>query len=138
MAVTRLSATGGTVEGRLLKVGSEPVTVTAQVAESISSVSGFAKLDRSPVSGVLLVLVPANPASGQEDSRINQSDSDGSFEFEHVIAGAYIVVAIEDGWSLDWGRREVMEHYLAKGQRVVVPAHTKEINLKDPVEVQPK
>jgi 5-hydroxyisourate hydrolase-like protein (transthyretin family) len=138
MAVTRLSATGGTVEGRLLKVGSEPVTVTAQVAESISSVSGFAKLDRSPVSGVLLVLVPANPASGQEDSRINQSDSDGSFEFEHVIAGAYIVVAIEDGWSLDWGRREVMEHYLAKGQRVVVPAHTTEINLKDPVEVQPK
>ena len=138
MAVTRLSAIGATVDGRLLKIGSEPVIVTAQLAESVASVSGFAKLDGNPVSGVLLVLAPANPAPGQEDSRINQSDSDGSFEFQHVIAGAYILVAIQDGWSLDWGRREVMARYLAKGQSVIVPAHTKEINLKDPVEVQPK
>jgi hypothetical protein len=84
------------------------------------------------------VLVPANPASGQEDSRFNQSDSDGSFEFQHVIAGTYILVAIQDGWSLDWGRREVMARYLAKGQSVIVLAHTREINLKDPIEVQPK
>jgi len=138
MAVTRLSATGAAVDGRVLKIGSEPVTVTAQVAESIATVNGFAKLNGSPVSGVLLVLVPANPASGQEDSRFNQSDSDGSFEFQHVIAGTYILVAIQDGWSLDWGRREVMARYLAKGQSVIVLAHTKEINLKDPVEVQPK
>jgi hypothetical protein len=31
-----------------------------------------------------------------------------------------------------------MARYLAKGQSVIVPAHTKEINLKEPVEVQPK
>jgi len=138
MAVTRLSATGATVEGRLLKVGSEPVTVNAQLVESIARVSGFAKLDGRPVSGALLVLIPADPASGQGGSRMNQSDSDGSFEFQHVIAGTYIVVAIADGWSLDWGRREAMERYLTKGQRVVVPAHTKEIDLKDAVEAQPK
>jgi hypothetical protein len=138
MAVTRLSATGASVDVRRLKIGGEPVNVTAQVAESIASVNGFAKLDGRPVSGALLVLVPADPASGQEDSRINQSDSDGSFEFQHVIAGTYILVAIQDGWSLDWGRRDAMARYLAKGQRVVVPAHTKEINLKDAVEVQPK
>ncbi len=138
MAVTRLSASGATVEGRLLKVGSEPVTVNAKVAESIATVNGIAKLDGRTVSGALLVLVPADPVSGQEDSRVNQSDSDGSFEFQHVIAGAYIVVAIQDGWSLDWSRREVMARYLARGQSVTVPAHMKEINLKDAVEVQPK
>jgi 5-hydroxyisourate hydrolase-like protein (transthyretin family) len=138
MAVTHLTATGATVDRRLLKVGSEPVTVTAQLAESIATVSGFAKLDGRPVAGVMLVLAPANPKPGAEDSRINQSDSVGSFEFQHVIAGTYMVVAIQDGWSLDWGRRETMARYLAKGQSVIVPPHTKEINLKEPVEVQPK
>ena len=138
MAVTHLGATGGTVDGRVLKIGSEPVTVTAQVAESIATVSGFAKRDGGPASCVMLVLVPANPKPGAEESRVSQSDSDGSFEFRRVIAGAYTVVAIQDGWPLDWGRREAMTRYLAKGQSVVVPAHSKEINLKEPVEVQPK
>jgi hypothetical protein len=85
----------------------------------------------------VLVLVPAHP-SGPENPRINQSDSDGSFEFQRVIAGSYILVAIQDGWSLDWGRREAMAPYLAKGQSVLVPAHAKEVNLKDPVDVQPR
>jgi hypothetical protein len=137
MAITQLTATGATVNGHLLRIGSEPVTFSARLAESIASVNGFAKSDGKPASGVVLVLVPAHP-SGPENPRINQSDSDGSFEFQRVIAGSYILVAIQDGWSLDWGRREAMAPYLAKGQSVLVPAHAKEVNLKDPVDVQPR
>ena len=138
MDIMQLTATGATANGHLLKIGSEPVTVSAKVAESIASVNGLATLDGKPASGVLLVLVPARPTPGQEDSRINQSDSDGSFEFQRVIAGSYILVAIQDGWSLEWGRREAMAPYLAKGQSVLVPMHTKEVKLAEPVEVQPR
>jgi hypothetical protein len=39
-----------------------------------------------------------------------------------VPAGQYTVVAIEDGWKLDWQQREVIEPYLKAGVPVLVTA----------------
>jgi hypothetical protein len=39
-----------------------------------------------------------------------------------VPAGRYTVVAIEDGWKLDWQRREVIEPYLTAGAPVLITA----------------
>ena len=47
-------------------------------------------------------------------------------------------MAIEDGWTLDWARPEVILHYLAKGLKIIIPAHTKDFAIKDRIEVQPK
>jgi len=48
------------------------------------------------------------------------------------------VVAIQEGWTLDWARTEVISPYLAKGVKVHVSANAKEIDLSGPVEAQPK
>jgi len=48
------------------------------------------------------------------------------------------VVAIEDGWTLEWARPEVMAKYLAKGVKATVTRRSADIALRDAVEVQAK
>jgi hypothetical protein len=138
MAVTHLNSGGGGAEGTLLKVGSESVELTVTLSETTASVIGVAQLDGKPAPGICVVLVPARPSDGGEGGSLNQSDSDGSFSFPNIAPGEYMLLAIQDGWTLDWARPEVMARYLARGQRVIVAAHAKDIHLKDPLQVQPK
>ncbi|HEX3469828.1 MAG TPA: carboxypeptidase regulatory-like domain-containing protein, partial [Silvibacterium sp.] len=138
LAVTHLTATGATTEGHVLKVGSQPVAISATLAEGSATVTGFAKSGGKPAAGVMILLAPKDPAAGREMFRRDQSDSDGSFTLQRVIPGEYTVVAIEDGWDLNWAHSEVISHYLARGQKITVPPHSKDFSLKDAVEVQPK
>jgi len=138
LAVTHLTATGAATEGNVVKVGSAPVAMSATVADGSATVAGFAMRDGKPAAGVMVLLVPKNPAVEREMFRRDQSDSDGSFQMNRVVPGQYTAVAIEDGWTLDWARPEVIAHYLAEGQKVTVPAHTKDFAIKDSVAVQPK
>ena len=55
-----------------------------------------------------------------------------------LVPGEYTLVAIEDGWTLDWAKPEVIAHYLPKGQKVTIPAHRKDTALPEAVEVQAK
>ena len=138
VAVAQITATGATVDGHLLKVGNVPTVLAATLVESTASVNGFAKIDGKPASGVMVVLVPSDPDASRELFRRDQTNSDGSFTLKSAIPGVYTLVAIEDGWTLDWARAEVIRHYLPRGQRVSVPAHGKDIQLTDALEVQPK
>ena len=136
LAVKQLLATGGTVEGAAVKVGSGVVTLVAVVAESNISVRGFVTRAGKPAAGAMIVLVPSD---GNRDAyRRDQSDSDGSFVLKQVMPGHYTVVAIEDGWSLEWARSEVMQRYVAQGQNVVVSLHQKDIQLKGALIAQPR
>jgi hypothetical protein len=138
IAATAVTAAGAVVDGHTLKVSGAPVMVTATLVESTASVNGFAKSDGKPVAGVMVVLVPAKPGENRELFRRDQSDSDGSFLLGSVIPGEYTVVAIQNGWTLDWARAEVIGHYLPRGLKIHVPAHGHDIQLKDAVEVQAK
>jgi hypothetical protein len=56
-----------------------------------------------------------------------------------VVPGAYTVVAIEDGWNLDWSDPVVMAPYAAAGAPVTVPAGAgKSVSLLGPVAVESK
>jgi hypothetical protein len=101
-------------------------------------VTGFAKRDGKPAAGAMVLLAPKNPAADREMFRRDQSNSDGSFSLNRVIPGEYTVIAIEDGWTLDWARPEVIAHYLANGQKLIVSPRGKDVALADPVEVQSK
>jgi hypothetical protein len=136
--VTRLAARGATVRGHIVTVGSEPVVLSAVIAKSTTTVSGFASLNGKPASGVFVLLAPLDPDAGLEAWRANQSDSDGSFDYPEVAPGEYVLVAIEGGWTLDWANREQMAHYFDKGIRVTVPPHAGDIFVKSPIEAQPK
>ena len=69
--------------------------------------------------------------------RRDQSDSDGSFGLRDAAPGQYTVVAIEDGWDLDWTRPEVIGRYLPGGIAVTVMESPDEVvHLAEPVPVQ--
>jgi hypothetical protein len=134
------------VDGNRLRIGSEPVVLSAKLAESTATVHGFAKLDGKPASGVFLELVPMDktgPIPKSAALQTNQSDSDGSFDFPHVLPGSYVILAIQKGWTLDVLsadsiNADAIRPYLARGLRITVPPHSRDIVLKDAVEVQPK
>jgi len=138
LAVTHLTATGATTEGNAVRIGTASVAISASLVEGSVTVTGFAAHDGKPASGVMVLLVPRNPGAEREMFRRDQSDSDGSFQLNRVVPGQYTLVAVEDGWTLDWARPEVIAHYLPNGMKLIIPNHTKDLGLKDKIQVQPK
>ena len=56
-----------------------------------------------------------------------------------VIPGDYTIVAIENGWDLNWSQPGVIAHYVEHGKKITVPAGAQEpVHLSEPVEVQPR
>jgi hypothetical protein len=87
----------------------------------------------------MVVLVPKDPEANPELFRRDQSDQDGSFSLPNVIPGPYTILAIDDGWDLDWAKPAVIAHYAEHGQNVVITDDLgKSTQLTDPVEIQPK
>jgi hypothetical protein len=137
VAITSLSAKGGTLSGARLKVGSDAIVLTAIVGEANATVSGVVKRDGSAKPGVFVVMAPADMNAPRAMWRANQSDSDGTFDMAHVAPGTYTVAAIEQGWTLDWSRPEVIAPYLARGAKVTVAPGVREVEVKDAFEAQP-
>jgi len=139
-AVTGMVVNGGVSRGHGLEIASgtsTEATVTLVAGEAV--VQGVAKRDGKGMAGVMIVMVPKDPETHQELFRRDQSDSDGTFSLANVIPGDYTVLAIEDGWDLNWSEPGVIEHYVPKGQKVVVPAgESGTVKLERAVEVEGK
>jgi hypothetical protein len=138
--IAKLAVTGAQVEDDRITIGSNPAMIAATVYPDPNlEVTGFAKKNGIPAPGTMIVLVPHDPGNNRDLFRRDQSDSDGSFSLLDVIPGKYTVVAIQDGWTLNWADPEVITHYLVHGQSVTVAEKdTRTTALKEPVEVQPK
>jgi hypothetical protein len=88
-------------------------------------VDGIALNDDHPAAGVIIVLVPQNLVGNLSLVRRDQSDSDGTFTLPDVLPGSYTVVAIRNGWDLEWANPAVLKPYLSRGQMVQVEANAK-------------
>jgi hypothetical protein len=132
MAVKSMSASGAKVSGRSLEIaGGQDVRLNIVLSEGTGRVTGVALKDGKPLDGVMIVLVPEVPEHNLVLFRRDQSDSDGSFALPGVHPGKYTVVAIEDGWELEWLTPGVLEKYLAGGEVVRVTANAKiEVKVK--------
>jgi hypothetical protein len=139
-SVVRIAAESGTISGHSLTIppGASLNLLLSVVASSVA-VDGFAKHAGKAASGAMIVLVPKNPQENLDRFRRDQSDLDGSFSLASVIPGAYTLIAIENGWDLDWSRPAVLAKYLEQGQTVnVTDRSATAMHLPDPVEVQAK
>ena len=117
------SAEGGSLSGRTLDVknsGSLKLNVT--IARGEGSISGVVLREGKPMMGALVVLVPADPGHNGVLFRRDQSDSDGTFTLPLAVPGKYTLVAIENGWELEWLNPAVLKPYLAGGETVEVQA----------------
>jgi hypothetical protein len=138
LKVVKTLVNGAATPGGDFTVGSEPATLTVVVAQAEASVSGKAQRNGQPASGVLVLMVPTGAKLSSDAIVYDQSDSDGSFDLPEVIAGDYTLVAIQEGWKLDWARHESLTSYLRRGNKITVAPDSKKIVLKEPIETQPK
>ena len=134
-AVRSLSATGAKVSGRSIEVvAGQDVKLTIILSKGTGRVSGVALKDGKPIDAVMVLLVPEIPDHNLQLFRRDQSDSDGSFTLPNILAGKYTVIALENGWDLDWYTPAVLRKYLPGGEPVEVSPNSK---LEVKVSVQP-
>lgn len=98
-----LSATGALVEGQMIRVtASNPIQLRIELSNSLSTINGIARRNDEPFAGAMIVLVPQSPEKNLPLFRRDQSDSDGTFTLHDVLPGRYKILAIEDGWDVEW------------------------------------
>ena len=134
MHIVSLKATGGQLAGRMLTVkpGDSP-KLEIVAGSGHGEVEGTAMLAGKPASGVMVLLAPEDPKNNEILFRRDQSDSDGTFDLANVFPGRYRLLAIEDGWELEWANPAVLQAFLAKS----VPLEVKSgDHLKQTVEIQ--
>jgi hypothetical protein len=116
-----MTASGATVTAQKLVIGAESdVRLAVTVAAGSTRVRGVVAKDGVGVAGVMLLLVPLDLGGPLGLYRRDESDSDGTFEFENVAEGNYLAVGIAEGWELEWGKAEMLRKYLPRGTKVVV------------------
>jgi hypothetical protein len=138
--VSQTSSFGSVTSGNSfdLAPGSSP-SLSALLVSGTASVEGFVKRSGKAAAGVMVVLLPTDSESNIELFRRDQSDFDGSFVLRDVVPGSYKVIAIEDGWNVDWSVPTVLVRYTPRGQKVTIgPQMQGSVSLPEPVEVQPR
>ena len=132
LALKSISAMGAKVTGETVEIaGPGRVHLALIASKGNGRLEGVVLRGDKPVGGAMVVLVPRDPANNWPLFRRDQSDSDGSFELSTVMPGAYTLLAIENGWELEWANPAVLESYLPQGQPVQVEADSRlKINIK--------
>jgi hypothetical protein len=139
-AVVQITSQDHASSGHTLKVPSATsVSISLSLVGGSAVVEGYAKQAGKGVAGAMVVLIPKHPEANRELFRRDQSDLDGSFSLRQVIPGTYTVIAIANGWDLDWSKPAVITKYAARGRTIIVPGQASHpIQLPDAVDVQLK
>jgi hypothetical protein len=120
LPIAAITVGGRARRGNLITVQDRPLSLVVTVSQGTTRLQGFARREGKGVAGVMVVLVPAGMTALEGLARRDQSDSDGSFSLRDVVPGNYTLVAIEDGWELDWTQLQVIGRYLPGGIPVTV------------------
>jgi hypothetical protein len=137
-AVTRVSSQGTDMPGHTLNVtAGSPLDISITLATGTANVEGFASRAGKGTAGAMIVLVSDDPENHRELFRRDQSDLDGSFNLPNVVPGTYTIIAIENGWDLDWSRPGVMMQYMKHAQSLKVGSQVQgSVHVAEPVEIQ--
>jgi hypothetical protein len=139
-SVARTSSPAGESSGHdvSIKPGAA-LELTAFLSSGVVTIEGVVHKKDKPVAGVMVALVPKDPASHIELFRRDQSDLDGTFRVAGVIPGFYTIVAVEDAWGFEWLQPGVLAKYVLHGQNLTIGELMRgSVHLPDPVEVQPR
>ena len=118
--VKSLLAKGARVPGKTLEISGGSVQVVVTATHAVAHVDGLVQRDDKPYAGAMVVLVPRDQAGNWSMFRRDQSDSDGTFTMHEVLPGAYTVIALQNGWDLDWASPVALQPYLKNGTPVEV------------------
>jgi hypothetical protein len=135
--VVGISSEGAETAGDRINVpAGRSLMVSLRVAGSSANVEGIAERNGQPVAGAMVVLVPKDAESNRTLFRRDQSDLDGSFSLLNVMPGSYSIIAIANGWDLDWGSPAVIRAYARHATTLTVRDSQGPIRLPNAVEVE--
>jgi hypothetical protein len=124
--VTGVLASGGTANKGLVTIRKgTSVQLAITMSTALGQVNGVAELKGKPQAGAMIVLVPDDPERDIELFRRDQSDSDGTFTLPSVVPGKYTLLAIADGWDLEWNKVAVLKPYMNLGEKVEIAPNGK-------------
>jgi hypothetical protein len=119
--IGKRSATGAKIMGQSIQIsGSTPIQLNIELPRTLSKINGTALRNGKPFAGAMMVCVPENPENNLPLFRRDQSDSDGSFTVPEVLPGRYRILAIENGWDLEWGNAAILKPRLEHADSVNV------------------
>jgi hypothetical protein len=114
-----IAASGARVVGTQVEIpAGAAVRMTILMTRGLGTIDGIALQDGRPVSQTAVVLLPNDPAHNMVLMRRDQSDSDGTFTLRRVVPGNYTVIAVADGWDLDWKDASVAKAYAGGGEKI--------------------
>jgi hypothetical protein len=120
-----MTASGAETTGRIVHLHAGPARLGLRVARGRASLSGVAKLHGDPVVAATVLLVPATLGDprGMTTMRREQTNTDGSFDLDGILPGAYIFLAIDHGWTVNWRDPATLRRYLMGGIAIdIAPA----------------
>lgn len=137
--VTAIQSGGKVSTDDLFDIAGQHASATVLLVEGKTRIDGLAFQNGKGKPGIMIVLVPKDSDAHMPNYGRDQSDSDGSFSLPSVVPGDYTVVAIQDGWGLEFFRSDIIARYLARGTPVTVTDKSGPVlQLTTPVEVQPR
>jgi hypothetical protein len=120
---TEIHVEGAPVTGGVIEiVPGADVHLTAVVGNDTGRLKGFVMDGDKPVAGVLAVLAPATSSDDPGEYRGFQTDSDGSFDYQNVRAGDYVLFAV-DRVDLEYASSVAVRPFMTAGKPVRIIAH---------------
>ncbi len=119
-----ITAKGAQVAGRQVTLPEGASTLTLHVVEGRAQLAGVVARGDKPSVGTLVMLVPAtlDEPGAIQFVRRDESNTDGSFIMRDIIPGEYILIAVEDGWDINWKDKATLARYLGGGVAVSLAA----------------
>lgn len=138
--ISQISAEGAEVTGHTVVITpGASVSVSLTLSSGSADVEGVVHHAGKLFAGAMVVLVPKNPEGNGDLFRRDQSDLDGTFVLRNVIAGSYSLIAVADGWDLDWSQPNIIAAYAKHGRVVEIGNGSKtRLHVPEPIEVQSK
>lgn len=130
--IRSLSSANAKTSGRSFEIATtQDVSITINASKGSGRITGIALKKDKPMSGVMIVLAPTDLKSNPALFRRDQSDSDGTFGLNLVVPGRYTLMAIEDGWDLEWADPAILQKYIVGGENVkIAPNEKTEVQVK--------
>ncbi len=130
--IRSLASANAKTSGRSLEIATaQDVTVTINASKGNGRITGVALEKDKPAGGIMIVLAPLDLKSNPALFRRDQSDSDGTFTLNAVVPGRYTLMAIEDGWDLEWADPAVLQKYISGGESVqIAPNQKTDVSVK--------
>ncbi len=118
--VQRVTAQGATSSGTTVNLAGGAVQLTVNLSTKLVDVNGVVLRNDKPVAGAMVVLIPDGAGDNAALYRRDQSDSDGTFTLLDVLPGKYSVLALQNGWDLEWLNPGVLRPYVAGATSLTV------------------